>query len=55
MRPLTAHCYLGLGQLDTMLGEVPKAREHLGRALNLYREMGMQLWLEQAETTLEAL
>jgi hypothetical protein len=55
MRPLTAHCHLGLGQLYALLRAAPKAREHLGQALALYREMGMQHWPEQAEAELRAL
>ncbi len=55
MRPLTAHCHLGLGQLYALVREAPKAREHLAQALALYREMGMQHWPEQAEAELRAL
>ena len=55
MRPLSAHCHLGLGQLYVALGDAPKARERLEQALLRYREMGMQLWLEQAESALRAL
>ena len=54
MRPLSAHCHLGLGQLHATLGDAAKAREHLERALALYREMGMQHWPEQAEAALRA-
>ncbi len=55
MRPLSAHCHLGPGQLYAALDDAPKARERLERALLRYREMGMQLWPEQAESTLKAL
>jgi class 3 adenylate cyclase/tetratricopeptide (TPR) repeat protein len=55
MRPLSAHCYLGLGELYAALGDAPKAQECLERALLRYREMGVRLWLEQAESALRAL
>jgi hypothetical protein len=49
MRPLTAHCHLGLGKLHRRAGDAEKAEEHLTTATTLYREMGMTFWLEQAE------
>ena len=52
MRPLVAHCHLGLGKLHAKRGESEKAREHLAIATTLFREMDMWFWLEQAETTL---
>ena len=55
MRALSAHCHLDLGQFYAALGDAPKARERLERALLQYSEMGMQLWLERAESALKAL
>jgi tetratricopeptide (TPR) repeat protein len=55
MRPLVAHCHLGLGQLGSGIGDTVKAREHLERALTMYREMDMQHWPEQAEAALQEL
>lgn len=55
MRPLAAHCHLGLGQLYRLLGDTGEAREQLKQALYLYREMGMQHWPKQAESALKAL
>jgi tetratricopeptide (TPR) repeat protein len=49
MRPLIAHCHLGLGKLERRTGKPDLAREHLTTATAMYREMGMQLWLDQAE------
>jgi hypothetical protein len=49
MRPLVAHCHLGLGRLDRRAGSVVKAQEHLASAAVLYREMGMRSWLHEAE------
>ena len=49
MRPLAAHCHLGLGKLYRRTGDRAKADEHLTAATTMYREMGMGFWLEQAE------
>jgi tetratricopeptide (TPR) repeat protein len=53
MRPLVAHCHLGLGKLYRRTGEREQAREHLATATTLYREMAMGLWLEQGEAELQ--
>jgi sugar phosphate isomerase/epimerase len=50
MRPLVAHCHLGLGKLYRRTGKRQEAQEHLTTATMMYREMGMTYWLEQAET-----
>jgi tetratricopeptide (TPR) repeat protein len=50
MRPLVAHCHLGLGRLYRRTGDRAKAQEHLTTAATMYREMRMDFWLEQAET-----
>jgi tetratricopeptide (TPR) repeat protein len=49
MRPLEAHCHLGLGKLYRRTGKREQAREHLATATKMYREMGMTSWLEKAE------
>jgi predicted ATPase/class 3 adenylate cyclase len=49
MRPVIAHCHHGLGRLDHRLGRSEKAREHLTAAATMYREMGMQYWLQKME------
>jgi class 3 adenylate cyclase/tetratricopeptide (TPR) repeat protein len=49
MRPLVAHCHLGLGTLYRRTRDRTKAEEHLSTAATLYREMGMGFWLEKAE------
>jgi hypothetical protein len=48
MRPLVAHCHLGLGRLYRRIGKREPAREHLATATTMYREMGMAFWLEKA-------
>ena len=49
MRPLVAHCHLGLGTLYRRTGDSAKAPEQLTTATTMYREMGMTIWLEKAE------
>ena len=49
MRPLIAHCHLGLGKLYRRIGQPEQAQEHLTIATTMYREMGMTYWLEKAE------
>jgi len=52
MRPLVAHCHLGLGRLASRTGKRSLARQHLARAAAMYREMDMGFWLEKAEAAL---
>jgi tetratricopeptide (TPR) repeat protein len=52
MRPLQAHCHLGLGTLYTQIGRPEQARTELSVAIELYRTMGMTFWLKRAETVL---
>jgi tetratricopeptide (TPR) repeat protein len=52
MRPLAAHCQLGLGELRRRIGKRTQAQEHLTTASTMYREMGMAFWLEKAEALL---
>ena len=49
MRPLVAHCHLGLGKLYRRTDKREQAQEHLTTATTMYREMGMTYWLEKAE------
>jgi tetratricopeptide (TPR) repeat protein len=55
MRPLVAHCHLGLGKLYRRMGKREQAQEHLTTATMMYREMGMTYWLEHAEAELAEL
>jgi class 3 adenylate cyclase/tetratricopeptide (TPR) repeat protein len=52
MRPLLAHCQLGLGTLYAMTGQREQARAELATAIALYRDMDMPFWLPQAEAAL---
>jgi len=49
MRPLIAHCHLGLGKLYQTMGKREEAQGNLRSATTMYREMGMLHWLEQVE------
>jgi DNA-binding NtrC family response regulator/tetratricopeptide (TPR) repeat protein len=49
MRPLIAHCHLGLGKLYRRTGRRQQAQEHLTTATTMLRDMDMRFWLEQAE------
>jgi tetratricopeptide (TPR) repeat protein len=49
MRPLAAHCHLGLGRLYRRTGDRTKGEEHLALATAMYREMEMVFWLEKAK------
>jgi hypothetical protein len=55
MRPLVAHCHLGLGKLYRRIGKRDQARDHLTTATTLYYEMDMRCWLEEADGELKAL
>jgi tetratricopeptide (TPR) repeat protein len=52
MRPLMAHCHLGLGSLYITTGQREQARAALSTAIGLYRIMDMTFWLPQAEAAL---
>jgi hypothetical protein len=52
MRPLVAHCHLGLGKLYRRTGKGQEAQEHLTTAATMFREMDMRFWLEQAQVEL---
>jgi tetratricopeptide (TPR) repeat protein len=52
MRPLAAHCHLGLGTLYVRTGQRQQARDELSAAMALYRTMDMTFWLPQAEAAL---
>jgi DNA-binding NtrC family response regulator/tetratricopeptide (TPR) repeat protein len=55
MRPLAAHCHLGLCTLYAKIGQRELARASLSTAIELYHAMDMTFWLPQAEATLAQL
>jgi tetratricopeptide (TPR) repeat protein len=50
MRPLVAHCHLGLARLSERDGDRDEARKHVAAATAMYRETGMRFWLERASS-----
>jgi class 3 adenylate cyclase/tetratricopeptide (TPR) repeat protein len=55
MRPLVAHCHLGLGTLYVNLGRPEQARPELTAAIELYHAMDMTFWLPRTEAALAQL
>ena len=52
MRPLVAHCDLGLGQLYRRIGRREQAGVQLCAALEMYRALDMGVWATRAEAEL---
>jgi tetratricopeptide (TPR) repeat protein len=52
IRPLQAHCHLGLGAWYRQRGQRQQAYTALTIAIDLYRTMDMTFWLPQAEAAL---
>ena len=52
MRPLQAHCYLGLGTLYAATDQQEQAHTVLSMAIEMYRGMEMTFWLPQTEAAL---
>jgi class 3 adenylate cyclase/tetratricopeptide (TPR) repeat protein len=52
MRPLVAHCHLGLGTLYLKIGRFEQARAELSATIGLYHALDMTFWLPQAEAAL---
>ena len=50
MRPLIAHCHVGLGKIYRRTGKRDQVGDQLAAATTMYRDMGMAFWLRQAET-----
>jgi hypothetical protein len=51
MRPLVAHCHLGLGKLSRGAGQHERAQEHLTTAATMYREMRLASTTSPRRTT----
>ena len=49
MRPLVAHCHLGLGKIHRRAGKAEDAEHHNAAATAMYRDMDMRFWLAQAQ------
>ena len=55
MRPLAAHCLLGLGGLHRQAGRAEQGRVELDDALARFSAMGMTLWVERTKSEADAL
>ena len=55
MRPLIAHSRLGFGRWFRRTGKRADAEAHMRAAVALFGELGMRLWVAQAESALESL
>jgi tetratricopeptide (TPR) repeat protein len=55
MRPVEAHCHVGLGSLYAATGKRERAHAELSTAKDLYESMDMTFWLMRAEAALKAL
>src|SRR5262249_3958115 len=55
MRPLGGHCRLGLSRLYRQTAQKQQAYEHLTKAINVFREIDMQSWLQKAEAEMRQL
>lgn len=49
MRPLVAHCHLGLGKIYRRKGKHLEAEEFFTTATAMYRDMDMAFWVKRAE------
>jgi hypothetical protein len=52
MRPLVAHCHLGLATLYAQAGRPGEASAERSAAIELYCAMAMPFWLARAEAAL---
>jgi transcriptional regulator with AAA-type ATPase domain/tetratricopeptide (TPR) repeat protein len=49
MRPLGAHCYLGLARASRMAADREAAERQLATAIGLFRDMEMSFWLAESD------
>jgi tetratricopeptide (TPR) repeat protein len=49
MRPLQAHCQVGLSHIYVANGKLDEARSELAAAIDLYRSLDMTFWLLAAQ------
>ena len=52
-KPQLAHCYLGLAKLYLKGNKRDKARDEVKTAINLFKEMNMEYWVEQGSELLD--
>jgi len=49
MRPLEAHCHLGLGRLYRRRGDAASAGAEIAAARDLFRALDMTFWLSETQ------
>ena len=52
MRPLLAHCRLGLAHVAHHRGKLHDARDHVTAGISMYHDMGMLVWVAGADQLL---
>jgi tetratricopeptide (TPR) repeat protein len=55
MRPLQAHCHMGMGNLHGQLNNGARARSEFVTAIDIYKAISMPYWLSRAEDALSRL
>ena len=55
MRPLQAHCHVGLGKVFAAVGAPEQVRAEINAAIDLYRSMEMNLWLGRANAAVSSI
>src|SRR5262245_17070165 len=55
MRPLHAHCHVGLGKTYVAIGAVQHACAEMVAAIDRYSSMEMNLWLARANTAVNSI
>ena len=55
MRPLAAHCRVGIGSVHAARGSIAEARTEIAAAIDEFRGMEMTLWQERAQAVLKSM
>ena len=55
LRPLVAHCRLGIGRLHSRIGDLETARRDLATAADIYNSLGMQKGAGETQQALSEL
>src|SRR5262249_59014584 len=55
MRPLQAHCHVGLGKVFAAVGAPEQVRAEINAAIDLYRSMEMNLWLGRVDAAVRSI
>jgi tetratricopeptide (TPR) repeat protein len=55
MRPLAAHCRMGIGSVHAARGSIAMARSEIAAAIDQFRDLSMTLWQSRAQAVLNNL